>query len=260
MEIRIKNAARTNSATNDSLVAIHALHDIGEMDRCVALQEEVWGFSQRDLVPASIFLLAAKTGGQVFGAFDGEKIVGFALALAALRDGNVFLHSHMVAVLAGYQSKGLGQRLKLAQRDDAIARGIKLMEWTFDPLQVKNAHFNLLRLGAVVRRYEPNLYGETSSPLHLGLATDRLVAEWWLGSPHVQQALDRHPYLPALDCERISVALDIAAMCREEPRKGHGIQAEVRVRFEDLLTRGYVVVGFELGKEFGTYLLEIHEN
>ena len=116
-------------------------------------------------------------------------MAGFAMALPAYRDGRVYLHSHMLAVLPEYRNAGLGRSLKLAQRDDAIARGIDRMEWTYDPLEIKNSYLNLAKLGAISRRYEANFYGPSSSPLQGGLPTDRLYAEWWLRSPRVEAAV-----------------------------------------------------------------------
>jgi predicted GNAT superfamily acetyltransferase len=125
----------------------------------------------------------------VIGAFDRERAIGFALSVAAHRNGELYLHSHMTAMLPEYQNRGIGRQLKLAQREDALSRGINLIEWTFDPLQLRNAHFNIARLGAIVREYLPNVYGRTSSPLHHGLPTDRLVAQWRIRDPRVEQML-----------------------------------------------------------------------
>src|SRR5579864_9517922 len=155
-------------------ITIRRLHAFHEMQLCVTLQREVWGFSDLDIVPEAVFAVAAKTGGQVLAAFDDAKAVGFALAVPAFREQQSYLHSHMVAVLPEYQNRGIGRRLKLAQRDDALQRGLDLIEWTFDPLETRNAHFNIACLGAIVRRYIPDLYGASSSPLHRGLPTDRL--------------------------------------------------------------------------------------
>ena len=130
-------------------------------------------------------MVAKRIGGQVIGAFDGDTQIGFAMSLPGYRDGKPYLHSHMLAVLPQYRNEGIGRRLKLAQRDDAIARGFDLMEWTLNPLEIRNAHLNIARLGAIVRRYEPNFYGPSSSPLQGGLPTDRLYAEWWLRSSRV---------------------------------------------------------------------------
>jgi predicted GNAT superfamily acetyltransferase len=161
-------------------IQIRALQEVHEMRIGVELQRRIWDYSEIDTVPEQMFVVAKETGGQVLGAFHRDEAIGFAMAFAGVHHRGVYLHSHMVGVAPEYQDRGVGRLLKLAQRDDAIARGIELIEWTFDPLQLKNAHFNIARLGAMVRRYIPNLYGRTSSPLHAGLPTDRLVAEWWL--------------------------------------------------------------------------------
>lgn len=160
-----------------------------ELRACVALQKRVWNFSDADLVPLRMFVVAEKIGGQVIGAFDDGKLVGFSLSLPAVRDGKPYLHSHMLAVLGNYRNRGLGRKLKLFQREDAIARGFDLIEWTFDPLEIKNAYFNIERLGAIARRYSGNQYGISSSPLQGGLPTDRLIAEWWLKSGRVENSL-----------------------------------------------------------------------
>src|ERR1019366_5120641 len=127
-----------------------------------------------------------------------DVLVGFAMALPGYRDGKPYLHSHMLAVLPEYRNGGLGRRLKLAQRDDALARGFDRMEWAFDPLEIKNAHLNLVRLGAIVRRYIRDFYGPSTSLLQGGLPTDRLVAEWWLRAARGARAKRwrRPPLLP----------------------------------------------------------------
>src|SRR5579863_9741912 len=145
-----------------------------EFQRCVALEKEIWGEEDLEVEPATLFVVASETGGQVLGAFDGERLVGYTLAVVGFRDGVVFLHSHMTGVLGDYRDKGVGRALKLFQREEALGRGIRLIVWTFDPLELRNAYFNLNRLGAISRKYLPNHYGVTTSPLHRGLPTDRL--------------------------------------------------------------------------------------
>jgi len=168
-----------------SPVAIRNCHELADFHNCVALQREIWGEEPLEVEPATMFVVAAHTGGQVIGAFAGETLVGFVLAVAGVRDGQPYLHSHMAGVREDYRDQGLGRKLKLFQRAEALGRGITLIEWTFDPLEVRNAHFNLNRLGAFCRKYMPNLYGVTTSPLHRGLRTDRLLAEWHLEEPGV---------------------------------------------------------------------------
>jgi predicted GNAT superfamily acetyltransferase len=162
---------------------------LDELRTCVALQKEIWNFADADLVPLRMFVVAEKVGGQVIGAFDRGEMIGFALSVPGTRSGHVYLHSHMLAVRKPYRNRGLGRRLKLLQREDALARGIELIEWTFDPLEIKNAYLNIAKLGAIARRYNINQYGITSSPLQGGLPSDRLIAEWWLKSRRVDTLL-----------------------------------------------------------------------
>jgi len=211
-------------------------------------------------VPDQIFIVARKTGGQVMTAYDGRTPVGFALAFAAMREGLAYLHSHMVAVLEEYQNRGVGRMLKLAQRENALDRGINLIEWTFDPLQLKNAYFNIERLGAIVRRYIPNLYGRTSSPLHAGLPTDRLVAEWWVGSQRVEAVLAGRSRTKRAHCEQIGIPVGIRGICQEEPQRAEEIQTKIRQQFSAHIANGRAAVGFEFNEEQGTYLLEPYED
>src|SRR5271168_1847887 len=163
-------------------VVIRSCHAIEEFHACVELQREIWGEADLEVEPATMFVVAEHSGGQVLGAFAGGTLIGFLLAVAGVRDGEPYLHSHMTGIEEGFRDRGVGRALKLFQREEALARGIRLIEWTFDPLELRNAHFNLNRLGAICRNYLPNLYGVTTSPLHRGLRTDRLLAEWYLES------------------------------------------------------------------------------
>lgn len=241
-------------------VVIRSLHDLPELNGCIELQRQVWGFADIDVVPEAIFAVAGKTGGQVLGAFQHQNLIGFALSFSAQCKTRAYLHSHMVAVLPKYQNQGIGRLLKLAQRQEALERGIDLIEWTFDPFQVKNAHFNIARLGAIVRRYIPNCYGRTSSPLHGGLPTDRLVAEWWLRSTRVTNALFGKPQAGRFAKECIPVPLDIRETCRTAPRDAEQIQLLLRKRFALCFDRGQAAVGFQLDDSGGKYLMEPYED
>ena len=170
-------------------ITLRKCKELDEMRACVALQKEVWNFTDAELVPLRLFVVAEKIGGQVIGAFDRNELVGFTFAIPGARAGHPYLHSHMLAVRGNYRNAGLGRRLKLFQRDDALARGFELIEWTFDPLEIKNAYLNIEKLGAIARRYNVNQYGITSSPLQGQLPTDRLIAEWWLKSNRVETLL-----------------------------------------------------------------------
>jgi len=183
--------------------------EVEDLRAFVALQKEVWGFADNELVPLRIFSLAPKIGGQVIGAWDGGTLVGFAFAIPGTRNGHVYLHSHMLAVKTEYRNTGLGRSLKLFQREDAIAHGYELIEWTFDPLEIKNAYLNLERLGAIALRYNINQYGITSSPLQGFLPTDRLVAEWWLKSKRVEALLSSGEMPPCREDMRIRIPAEI---------------------------------------------------
>jgi predicted GNAT superfamily acetyltransferase len=202
-----------------------------------------------------LFVVASKVGGQVFGAFDGAQMVGFCLSIPGLKPGGGgFLHSHMLGVLPGYRDGGVGRALKLAQREEALARGISLVEWTFDPLELKNAWFNLERLGAIARRYVENQYGTTTSHLHGGLPTDRLVAEWWLASDRARGAVAGEPPRPAVQA-RVEIPGDIAAIRQKDPLCAREIQMRAGNEFREHFSRGLAVIGFERSPEKGTYLL-----
>jgi predicted GNAT superfamily acetyltransferase len=239
-------------STGDSQpIRIAPVRSLAEFEQCVEVQTSVWGYSEGDVVPKRVFLVAERIGGQVIGAFDGGALAGFAMALPGYRNGLAYLHSHMLAVLPKYRNVGLGRRLKLAQRDDALARGIELMEWTFDPLEIKNAHLNLARLGAIARQYVRNCYGPSTSPLQGGLPTDRLVAEWWLRSARVRRALGEEATdsVNAADevVERIDVPCIIYDWKQESERRTLAVSLQTRNRLvlESAFARGLAITGYE---------------
>jgi predicted GNAT superfamily acetyltransferase len=237
-------------------IQIRKLTEHREFVEAVALQKTIWGFAEIDLLPVRLFVVASKIGGQAFGAYDGNKMVAFCLAIPGLKaNGASYLHSHMLGVLEGYRDLGLGRRLKLAQRDDAIAQGISLIEWTFDPLELKNAFFNLERLGAVVRRFVFNQYGTTSSALHGGLPTDRAIAEWYVAGPRVNALLAGQPLPRPEIAERIAVPADIGEIKRRDPSRAREIQASVSEQFDRHLAAGLAAIALERGEQTSTYLL-----
>jgi predicted GNAT superfamily acetyltransferase len=237
------------------MINVQALTEQQQLIEAVDLQRTVWGFNDLELLPVRLFVVANKVGGQVFGAYDGGRMVGFIVAIPGLKaGGKSYLHSHMLGVLEGYRDRGVGRMLKLKQREDAIARGIELIEWTFDPLELKNAFFNMQRLGAIVRRYVDNQYGTTTSPLHGGLPTDRCVAEWWISSPGVQHILAGNPADYTVE-ERIEVPADIDSIRRQEPRRAREIQKNLGDRLKSCFDRKLAVVGFERSPKTGVYLV-----
>jgi len=174
-------------------------------------------------------------------------LVGFAMSIPGNRNGHLYLHSHMLGVRRSYRDLGVGRRIKLFQRDDALQHGIELMEWTFDPLEIKNAWFNLERPGAIVRRYLVNQYGLTSSPLHGGLPSDRFVAEWWLKSQRVEATLreGRHP--PVKAERRVLVPAEIYHWKAQDATRERAAEVQLRNR-EALLAAfadGLAILGHE---------------
>ncbi len=235
-------------------IEVRMCSDFAEYRQCVRMQEIVWG---RDLVVGtSMFVVAHHTGGQVIGAFDDDTIVGFTMALAGVRQGKPFLHSHMTAVLEEYRDRGVGRRLKLFQRQEALKRGISLVEWTFDPLELKNAYFNLVRLGAVARRLIPNCYGVTDSPLHAGLPTDRFVAEWWLDSERVKSILADNPLPTKGPVARISLPSNLGEIKSTNREEGARIQSRAREQFQKYFRSGCVATAVETQCDTTDYILE----
>lgn len=243
--------------TGDSIV-LRRCQGLDELRSCVALQKEVWNFTDAELIPLRMFVVADKVGGQVMGAFDGREMIGFALSVPGTRTGHIYLHSHMLAVRKDHRNSGLGRRLKLLQREDALARGIELIEWTFDPLEIKNAYLNLEKLGAIARRYNINQYGITSSPLQGGLPSDRLIAEWWLKSKRVETLLATGKNPPVVTDSSIDVPAQIYnwKAAPETRGKAQQVQDRNREQFLRAFSQRLAVLGYERDSEDnGKYLL-----
>jgi predicted GNAT superfamily acetyltransferase len=240
-------------------IGIRVLETIDELEACVELQRLAWGFTDLDLVPRRVFVVARKIGGQVLGAWAGGQLVGFSLALPGHRPGQTFWHSHMLAVLPQYRDHGLGRKLKLKQRELALAQGLDLIEWTFDPLEVKNGYFNLHGLGAIARHYHPNLYGLTSSALQGGLPTDRLTAEWWLRTPRVE-ALARGETPPEVKViQEVAVSGGIEAWKQARDPRAGAAQVVIRERLQAGFAAGLAAVGYRRTPEGGVFLLGVEE-
>jgi len=249
-------------------IVIRRCLTLEEFHACVELQREVWGEEPLEVEPRTMFVVAAHTGGQVIGAFADDLLIGFILAVAGVRDGRPYLHSHMAAIREAYRNQGIGRKLKLFQREEALQRGIAWIEWTFDPLEVRNAHFNLNRLGAVCRKYLPNLYGVTTSPLHRGLRTDRLLAEWYLEEPNVITKVDgligevagptspeyEGLNLPDVEGTLITVPSEVPYGVSGELSGVTALQDQLRTEFTKWFGKGYVATALVPGAE-PAYLL-----
>jgi predicted GNAT superfamily acetyltransferase len=247
------------------MILIRACSGHDELEACVQLQIETWGYDESDIIPRKAFLVGQKIGGQVIGAFDTdlpgagpngtpESMVGFAMSLPGIKTGinsadgvpEPYLHSHMLAVRDRYRDRGVGAQLKLEQRREALSRRICRMEWTFDPLEIKNAHLNIHKLGAIVRTYYVDFYGASSSRLQAGLPTDRLVAEWYLDSDRVNRTLDGGRAAADRIEERILVPAAIYEWKASSGgrEKAMALQGENRIRFQEAFSRGLAVISF----------------
>ncbi len=172
-------------------ITFKQLKTLEDLIPCGDLQEAVWKFNKNDIIPPRFMRVLCKHGGFAMGAFDDDTMIGFVFGVPAIHYGKPSQHSHMLAVLPEYRNHNIGFRLKIAQREEALRRNIDLITWAFDPLQSKNAHLNINKLGVIACSYDIDLYGEeTSSKLHSGLGTDRLLAEWWLASDKVKTVID----------------------------------------------------------------------
>lgn len=271
-------------------VRIRPARERADFDACVLLQQAVWGISDLEVTGAIQLIATTHAGGSLLLAETLEgRAVGFAYAFPALRGGTPHLRSDMLAVLPEYQKRGLGARLKWAQRDEALAQGISLITWTYDPLQARNAHLNLRRLGAMATEFVPDFYGITSSTLHHGLPTDRLMVRWELNSERVFARLSEgqptpsaiappHPRIndvkwqagwpvcsePRLDLEAAELLLEIApdwdVLCGAAPRMAEDWHGKVRRAFQAYFSRGYFASDFVPSQEGGRrrplYVLE----
>jgi predicted GNAT superfamily acetyltransferase len=248
------------------MIVIRECEGFDELEACVQLEIDTWGYDPTDIIPRKSFLVAQKIGGQVLGAFDTdlpgagaeggpESLVGFAFSLPGVKTGHgeprAYLHSHMLAVRESHRNRGLGAQLKLMQRDEALSRGIRHMEWTFDPLEIKNAFLNIHKLGAIVCGYHVDFYGVSSSRLQGGLPTDRLLAEWYLDSPRVTSILANRPAAACIIEEQIIVPASIYEWKASDAgrERALAVQLENRQKFQRAFSQGLAVLGFLLDAE-----------
>jgi predicted GNAT superfamily acetyltransferase len=263
-------------------ITIRPARDRKDYDACSELQRAVWKTDDLDIVSAVEMIAAVFSGGMCHLAETaGGRAVGFAFAFPALRGRAAHFHSDMVGVLPEFQGQGLGVRLKWQQREDALARGINLITWTFDPMQARNAQLNLRRLGAMASEFLPNFYGVTSSALHHGLPTDRLLVKWDLNSPRVRDralggdvpkgvVLPHQPRInevrwqagwpvssePRLDHKASEALLEIPpdwdTLCQAAPRVAEDWHGKIRSALSSYMgQQGYVAVDFIAAEEGG---------
>jgi len=215
-------------------IIIEPVHDHRGYRECEKLQLEVWGFDAIAVVPDHALHTMVEGGGLLLGAYDGigpgREMIGFALSLLGWWEvGKTLRHqSFMAAVRAGWRDKGVGYRLKLAQREHVLAQGIDLITWTFDPLESRNAHFNLNKLGAIVTGYLPNYYGEFRDERNRGLPSDRFLCEWHLASPRATARIaGQRPNLALGEAEAINTTKRLASGLRAPAGFKAGLTAPV---------------------------------
>lgn len=245
---------------------------LDELDACIRLQREVFGLPDLEVSPQRHLIVSRHAGGWTLGAFvsdghESERLVGFVHHLAAVRGNEIFGYSHMMAVAPDYQNQGVGARLKWSQRERSLAEGRSRIKWTWDPMQARNAHFNLNRLGVTVSSYGENFYGTdySASPAlrsdkPRGIDSDRLFAEWQLGSARVA-ALAPQRSSPALHTLTAAPAVEIVIpsewtkMVKHDPAMARAEQLRVRSEFQKAFAEGLVAAGFERSPTAPRYLL-----
>jgi predicted GNAT superfamily acetyltransferase len=242
-------------------IEIRECADVNELTKCVGLQREVFALPEIEISPVRHFIVTRQAGGFTLGAFAGEKLVGFVLSVAAFFGNEKFFYSHMTAVTKDFQSSGIGARLKWAQRTEALKRGVNFIKWTFQPVQARNAFFNLEKLGAVVRSYEPNFYGTDyltsgDQSKRVGLDSDRLFAEWNLESKKVKRLANGEEFVEASDhAKAIEIPADWNSLVKENPEKAAAEQTRVKEEFQAAFAARLIGRGFERSETNPKFLL-----
>ncbi len=237
---------------------------IEELDCCVYLQREAFGLPDREISPRRHLIVSRQAGGWTLGAFVSDRLVGFVHQLAAVRPNNeIYGYSHMMAVARDYQNKGVGARLKWAQRERALSEGRDFIKWTWDPMQARNAHFNLNRLGVTVDTYAENFYGAdyNADPAQAveerpGLESDRLFANWYLTSPRVAALGAGLSFtIEAKPVAAVAIPSDWTTLANNDVQLALQEQLRVRTEFKRAFDERLVCAGFERGAAQSRYLL-----
>jgi predicted GNAT superfamily acetyltransferase len=230
---------------------------IEEFDRCVALQREAFGLPDLEISPRRHLIVSRQAGGWTLGAFVADRMVGFVHHLAAVRGDEIFGYSHVMAVAKDYQNKGVGARLKWAQREKALREGRKLIKWTWDPMLARNAHFNLNRLGATVDSYVDDFYGvDYGADERLGLPSDRLSATWHIDSARVHAfAKGEESPFAGKRVGMIAVPTDWNSLLKHDAARARDEQTRVREEFKKAFSNRLVCAGFERGQTESRYVL-----
>ena len=244
-------------------IQIRECTTIDEFDSCIRLQREVFGLPDLEVSPRRHLIVSRQAGGWTLGAFVAERLVGFVHQMAAVDENSIFGYSHMMAVEREYQNKGVGAQLKWSQRARAINEGRNFIKWTWDPMQARNAYFNLNRLGVTVQTYAANFYGTDYAIAQMpegapapGIDSDRLFAEWQLQSARVMKlAQGATPLIDGPAATAIQIPADWTSLCKQNPRAAREEQLRVRTEFQDAFAGGLVCAAFHRATERPRYLL-----
>jgi predicted GNAT superfamily acetyltransferase len=234
-----------------------------EYDQCIQLQREAFALPDLEISPRRHLIVTRRAGGWTLGAFALDEMVGFVHHMIAVRAENEIIgYSHMMAVAKSYQNKGVGAKLKWAQRERALSEGRKFIKWTWDPMQARNAHFNLNRLGVIVRSYGVNFYGtdyitmphETDKSIHID--SDRLFADWQLDSRRVELLAEGlAPALNSAPLATIEIPPDWPSLIKQDAAAARREQLRVRAEFQEAFATGLICADFERDKAHPRYLL-----
>ena len=246
---------------NKEEIEIRECRSVGDLSQCIALQKEVFALPDLEISPVRHLIVSRQAGGFTLGAFVGELLVGFVLSVPGFSDSGIFFYSHMAAVKGSFQGCGIGANLKWAQRETALERGVKYIKWTFQPIQARNAFFNLEKLGAIIKHYEPNFYGTDYSTIgdqsnNIGLDSDRLFAEWHLENERVEKLSKGESYKETgAVAKRIEVRYDWNELVKSDPHKAVREQERIKKEFQAAFADGLICRGFERGADVSAYLL-----
>ena len=232
-----------------------------ELTACTELQQEVFALPDIEISPVRHLVVTKNAGGFTLGAFAENKLVGFVLSVPGFDGGERFFYSHMMAVAADYQSHGIGAKLKWAQREKALYENVNVIKWTFQPVQARNAFFNLEKLGAIVRRYKPNFYGtdyvaSNESSQKTGLDSDRLFAEWNLESEKVKKLSKGEKFVETGDVVRtIEIPNDWNSLLKDDAEFAKSEQMRVKSEFVNAFTEKLICRSFVRDENNPKYLL-----
>lgn len=243
------------------ILEIRECETLEELSECVALQREAFALPEVELSPVRHFVVTRNAGGFTLGAYEGDRLAGFVLSVPAFHHGGRAFYSHMTGVRPEFQGRGVGARLKWAQRSRALSQGVKYIKWTFEPVKSRNAYFNLEKLGATVREYQVNFYGpdyatQPGSQTKIGLQSDRLFAEWDLESPKVRALAAGEAFTePGGPAVKIEIMNDWQTLAESDPARGLGEQLRIRSEFVSAFERGLVGRAFRRDEMNPSYLL-----